>query len=439
MRYVLVACAICTAVLFQAESLAQSDYLLIHENIIQRSGHTNVRIDGKISHLDANMTVIYPDGRTEKSVLQVANNGYINGFVSLNTAAPSGLYTVEVTSDALNTLVSYFFLSEYDGLIEINIARNASISCMLSENRVAISETCIYPNKTHIPKTSGIRFFNLDYKKHQMNVGGVITDVILPRGDEIVYPEKTGNYKYHCIIHPWVGGEIGVTDVESMRFYTPLVESAINPTIQSHSAYTIMTHDASCSMCYVGRVTRIVDGDTIHVDDKPVRLSLVDTPEKGKEGFDKATTHTKNTCPVGSIILVDIDDMQPRDRFGRQIAKITCGDVNLNESLLESKNAVIHASYCMKSEFIHDDWTGCLSNDQAYNKTADIAKTIPSADMPGKKADITPAKGIGANSDVIIFIFLAVVTVLALVCVIFLKRPIALSSKRDPVNFEFLD
>ena len=429
MKYVLATCIVCAVVCIPVIN-AQNDYLLIDENIIQRSPHSNnIRIDGRISYSDANMTITYPDGRTEKSVLQVTKNGYINGFVSLNTAAPSGLYTVEVTSlyDPSDILLSYFFLSEYNGLVELNIMRNAVTSCMLSESNAPLSERCIYPNKTHIPKTSGIRFFNLDYTEHQMNVGGMITGVILPRGDEIVYPKKTGDYKYSCIIHPWIGGEIGVTDVESLRFPSLADKNDIIPTIPL--AYT---YDTSCSMCYVGEVTRIVDGDTIHVDGKPVRLSLVDTPEKNRSGFERATMHTRDTCPVGSVILVDLDDTQPRDRFGRQIAKITCGNVNLNASLLESKNAVTHASYCMKSEFIHEDWTGCRSASHAY-ETSDIAETV-TIQLPSR-AD-TP-KNIDTNSDRAIFIFL--MAVVALACGIFLKKSNVFSSKRDPVNFEFLD
>lgn len=57
--------------------------------------------------------------------------------------------------------------------------------------------------------------------------------------------------------------------------------------------------------CFMGTVTDIADGDTLDVNNVPVRLALVDTPEVGEVGHDEATGFTESVCPLGSRALVD--------------------------------------------------------------------------------------------------------------------------------------
>ena len=140
---------------------------------------------------------------------------------------------------------------------------------------------------------------------------------------------------------------------------TAVSDTSVSNTITDHQP-TDKTQtdvqDTSCSMCYTGTVTRIVDGDTIHVDNKPIRLVLVDTPERGERNYDTATQHTRTICPVGTLALVDVDDLQIQDRYGRQIAKVTCNGTILNESLLKSNLAEVYHYFCSRSEFVNEAW-----------------------------------------------------------------------------------
>ncbi len=88
---------------------------------------------------------------------------------------------------------------------------------------------------------------------------------------------------------------------------------------------------ASCSE---GIVTKIIDGDTIDVDYLTIRFSLINSPEFGESGYEAATLFTAEMCPVGSRVLVDEDDGQTSGSFGRQIAKVFCGNKVINEELL---------------------------------------------------------------------------------------------------------
>ena len=111
--------------------------------------------------------------------------------------------------------------------------------------------------------------------------------------------------------------------------------------------------------CFSETVTYIVDGDTLDVGARRVRLALVNTPEVGRPGYAAAKQFTSETCPVGSHALVDEDDGQTRGSYGRMVAVVHCGSVNLNEELLRSGQAVLVTYYCSVSEFASDSWTDC--------------------------------------------------------------------------------
>src|SRR5213596_2159924 len=111
--------------------------------------------------------------------------------------------------------------------------------------------------------------------------------------------------------------------------------------------------------CFLDTVTYIVDGDTLDVGGTRIRLTLVNSPEVGQPGYAEAKEFTAQTCPVGTQALVDEDDGQTGGSYGRMVAVVYCGGVNLNAGLLSSGNAVLVTYYCSVSEFASEPWTGC--------------------------------------------------------------------------------
>lgn len=108
-----------------------------------------------------------------------------------------------------------------------------------------------------------------------------------------------------------------------------------------------------------GRVTYIVDGDTLDVNDVRIRLALVDTPERGEIGYQTAKTFTKDVC-LGEQAEVDIDNGQRGgDAYGREIGVVYCDGVNINSELLDKDLASIYTEYCDISEFANDQWADC--------------------------------------------------------------------------------
>ena len=132
--------------------------------------------------------------------------------------------------------------------------------------------------------------------------------------------------------------------------------------------------------CYTGHVSKIIDGDTMEVDGVSVRLALIDTPERGDYGYDYATDYLESLCPVRSPVVIDVDDWQESDRYGRIIGVVYCDVWNLNEEMLGSGWAEVYERYCSESEFGEHSWVkryGCYANSQQYNTPEVKSQTTP--------------------------------------------------------------
>ena len=124
--------------------------------------------------------------------------------------------------------------------------------------------------------------------------------------------------------------------------------------------------------CFRGIVTEIVDGDTLDVNNVRIRLSMVNTPERGEPGYNEATELTESVCPVGGTALVDEDDGQKEGSYDRLIGAVYCNGntSSLNQILLEEGKARVYQDFCSVSEFGKDKWVtdfGCRNSDEFVN------------------------------------------------------------------------
>lgn len=117
--------------------------------------------------------------------------------------------------------------------------------------------------------------------------------------------------------------------------------------------------------CFTGTISKVVDGDTVDVDgDIRIRLTLVNTPERGDQGYQEAKEFVNLACGVGTKVLVDEDDGQKAGSYGRMIGLVHCGEdkLLLNQMLVEKGYAQIFYKYCERSEFSQLNWAqvnGC--------------------------------------------------------------------------------
>jgi micrococcal nuclease len=110
-----------------------------------------------------------------------------------------------------------------------------------------------------------------------------------------------------------------------------------------------------------GLVTRVIDGDTIVIDNKEhIRLVGVNTPElhpTPEPGALEAKQFMEEQC-LGKKVGLDVDDAKPKDIYGRTLAIVYVDNggswANINAELLHEELAVI--LYIPPSEFNPYSW-----------------------------------------------------------------------------------
>ena len=72
-------------------------------------------------------------------------------------------------------------------------------------------------------------------------------------------------------------------------------------------------------MGYDGQITRVIDGDTLLIDQTTIRLSLVNSPERDERGYQEAKDFALTVCPIGINAEFIEDSLQPKDKYGRSV------------------------------------------------------------------------------------------------------------------------
>jgi len=116
---------------------------------------------------------------------------------------------------------------------------------------------------------------------------------------------------------------------------------------------------------FTGVVSRVIDGDTLEVNNNRdirirIRLVLVAAPERNTVKGPATTNYLRQLCPVGSKALVDQDDCQLEDDYGRMLAMVWCRDRRVNEEIIRSGHARIYHRFCRQSEFGRQPWAVAL-------------------------------------------------------------------------------
>ena len=110
----------------------------------------------------------------------------------------------------------------------------------------------------------------------------------------------------------------------------------------------------SVAHAWTAKVIKVIDGDTITVLKDTQRIKIrfygIDTPEK-RQAFGKAAKRH-----LISFVGCQYVDVQPitHDRYGRLIALIHVGDLNVNRAMVADGYAWVYRRYCRKA--FCSDW-----------------------------------------------------------------------------------
>lgn len=98
---------------------------------------------------------------------------------------------------------------------------------------------------------------------------------------------------------------------------------------------------------YRATVVRWVDGDTVWLTvDVGFRITTtndfrsygINTPERGQLGYEEATARCNELAPAGSDVF--ITTYKNPDKYGRWLAKVFVGEININQTLINEGLAV---------------------------------------------------------------------------------------------------
>ena len=116
----------------------------------------------------------------------------------------------------------------------------------------------------------------------------------------------------------WGNGEIN--DDEFIAAIQYLIDVGILSSPNVEIEYPANVH----SDAMIGTIDRIIDGDTLIFNNDTYRLSLIDTPERGEDGFKEATDALTLLCPVGSTAYMELDSIVEHDTYGRHLGVVWC-------------------------------------------------------------------------------------------------------------------
>ena len=153
-----------------------------------------------------------------------------------------------------------------------------------------------------------------------------------------------------------------------------MVSEVLYLSISNPYQYSSSTTKPDSWFYHDGQITRVIDGDTLLIDQTTIRLSLVDSPERGQPGYQDAKDFVSTICPVGSNAEFVEDWTQPTDRYGRSLGLVYCNDMLLNKMLLTNNHAEILLDFCHKSAFGTEDWAmayGCRIADPITHQPND--------------------------------------------------------------------
>ena len=110
-----------------------------------------------------------------------------------------------------------------------------------------------------------------------------------------------------------------------------------------------------------GTITRVIDGNTVEIDNMRIRLPLIDVEDSGNSTMPHAAL-ARETCPVGTAAHYDVDNGQQVGKYGRTIAMVWCDGISLDRTMVDSGLGWVNTYYCERSEFSYL-WRECVCSD----------------------------------------------------------------------------
>ena len=261
------------------------------------------------------------------------------------------------------------------------------------------ADECFVPSLVAISPGDTVTWTNTDNAAHTITSGnvnnghdGLFDSGLFNPGTTFSHTfEHPGEYPYFCHVHPWMSGHVTVDVVSDTKI--PVWASAITEYYERGliteeeftdavrlviDSYADGKIDRSNPDLVRGVTTRVIDGNTLDVDNVRIRLVLVDVHDSGNSTAPHAV-FAREVCPVGSTTYYDVDDLQKIGPYGRTIAAVYCDGMStsLNELLIRFDLGWVNEYYCDKSE--HYDWAQDACGYESLD-AYEIPEPVPAGD-----------------------------------------------------------
>ena len=136
-------------------------------------------------------------------------------------------------------------------------------------------------------------------------------------------------------------------------------------------------NDTECSVEESGICTKVVDGDTIYLDNgEKIRFVGVNTPERGVEGYIASKNFVQKLC-LNKKVGIDVDDRKHNDKYGRTLGVVIVDGKNVNEMLL--KEGLAEVMYMPPSEFYPFNWADSDTHVADTHSSSSSSSQAPSS------------------------------------------------------------
>ena len=119
-------------------------------------------------------------------------------------------------------------------------------------------------------------------------------------------------------------------------------------------------------------VERIIDGDTIVVNESSVRLLGINSPERGEDYYAEAKEFLENLILNKSV---ELEFGQEKDKYGRGLAYVFLNGENVNVEMVEKgfANYYFYSGREKYSRELVDAWETCIANEKNLcEKSVDV-------------------------------------------------------------------
>ncbi len=139
-----------------------------------------------------------------------------------------------------------------------------------------------------------------------------------------------------------------------LDFMTPETDMAVVVTAHNSSTETIL--DATPIDGWTYLVTKVVDGDTIHIESGgerySVRLIWLDTPERWEDWFDEATDELAKLIDQKYVNIQYDASQWTTDRYDRLLLYVFYNDINIANHMIINGLAT---EYTYRKKYLHSD------------------------------------------------------------------------------------